>query len=90
MTDRKPTGPSATDEDRDPRHESRIREWSFALFLFGAVALTPPLILVFDRPAMLFGLPLFYVYVFTMWAVLIVVVRRIAAHGRRRAREPED
>jgi len=90
MTDRTPIGPSALDEDRDPRHESRIREWSFALFLFGAVALTPPLILVFDRPAMLLGLPLFYVYIFAVWAVLILLSGRIAAHGRRRRREPGD
>ena len=90
MTDRTPIGASAQDGDRDPRHESRIREWSFALFLLGAAALTPPLILVFDRPAMLFGLPLFYVYLFAVWAVLIVLAGRIAAHGRRREREPGD
>ena len=90
MTDQRRPGPTAFDDDRDPRHESRIREWSFALFLFAVVAFTPPLILVFDRPAMLFGLPLFYVYIFAVWALLILVVRRIAAHGRRRAREPGD
>lgn len=90
MTDQKPIGRAALDDDRDPRHESRIREWSFALFLFGVVAFTPPLILVFDRPTMLVGLPLFYIYIFAMWAVLIAVVRRIAAHGRRPARERED
>jgi hypothetical protein len=87
MTDQKQPDPAAFDDDRDPRHESRIREWSFAAFLFGALVFTPPLLLVFDRPTMLFGLPLFYVYLFTMWAVLIAVVRRIAAHGRRP--EPE-
>ncbi len=83
MTDQ-PTGRTRPDDDRDPRHESRIREWSFVLFLFGIVAFTPPLMTVFARPAMLFGLPLFYVYMFAVWGVLIVLVGRIAAHGRRR------
>jgi len=89
MADPKREGPVATDDDRDPRHESRIREWSFALFLFGAAALMPPLLMVFDRPALLLGMPLFYVYLFATWAVLIVLVRRIAAHGRRRTGKRE-
>ncbi len=88
MTDQQePTRRSALDDDRDPRHESRIREWSVALFLFGVIAFMPPLMLVFARPAMLFGLPLFYVYMFAVWGALILLAGRIAAHGRRRRRD---
>jgi hypothetical protein len=76
-------------DDRDPRHENRIREWSFALFLAGVVAVTPPLLMVFDRPVMLFGLPLLYVYLFALWGGLIVLAGRIASHGRRGPDEHE-
>jgi len=89
MTDQEPKDRTGLDDDRDPRHESRIREWSVALFLFGAVAFMPPLMMVFARPTMLLGLPLFYVYMFAVWGGLIFVTRRIAAHGRRRGRRRE-
>ncbi|MDH3229322.1 MAG: hypothetical protein OEN55_05990 [Alphaproteobacteria bacterium] len=90
MTDQRRDRRIGKDDDRDPRHESRIREWSFTLFLAGAIAFTPPLMMVFDRPAMLFGLPLLYVYLFALWGALIFLAARIASHGRRHPRAPED
>ncbi len=47
-----------------------------ALFLFGVLALNPPLLHVFDAggDAMVFGVPLLYVYIFLAWAVLIVLM----------------
>lgn len=84
MSDPSRDGRMQEEAERDPRHESQIREWSFTLFLAGLVGVTPPMMLVFDRPAMLFGLPVFYVYLLALWAGLILLIRRIASHGRRR------
>lgn len=43
----------------------------FALFLFGALAFAPPLMLIFDREAYIAGIPILYIYLFAAWAGLI-------------------
>lgn len=53
-----------------------------ALFLFGAVAFSPPLLQVFGVPVTLFGLPLIYVYLFVGWAVLIGLVAWYVEGGK--------
>ena len=47
-----------------------------ALFLLGVLALNPPLLHVFDAggDAMVFGVPLLYVYIFLAWAALITLM----------------
>lgn len=42
------------------------------LTLFGALALMPPLILLFRFDALVFGIPVETVYVFALWMSLIV------------------
>ena len=46
----------------------------FALFLFGIVALNPPLLRVFGVPELVLGWPLLIAYLFTVWGVLIGAV----------------
>lgn len=67
-----------------PRRESRAHERSLALFAAGIVAFTPPLLMLFDRKVTVFGLPLLYLYLFTVWALLIALAGRIAVRWRRR------
>lgn len=43
-----------------------------ALFLFGVVLLNPPLLEVFGAGHTVFGWPLLAVYLFAVWALLIV------------------
>ena len=45
-----------------------------AVFTLGALLLNAPLIGIFDRPEMLFGMPLLYVYVFGVWIALIALI----------------
>jgi len=40
--------------------------------LFGAMALLPPLVLLFQLDVRVFGVPIETLYVFALWAVLIV------------------
>jgi hypothetical protein len=42
-----------------------------ALCLLGLLLFNYPLLAVFNVPAMLFGIPVLYVYFFLAWAVLI-------------------
>ena len=45
-----------------------------ALFLFGALLLNYPIVSLFAGAAQLFGVPLLYVYVFFVWALLIALM----------------
>ena len=54
--------------------QSRGRELLIALFLLAVLLLTPPLLIVFNQPTRLFGVPLLYLYLFVVWAVLIALV----------------
>jgi len=42
-----------------------------ALFLLGNLLFNYPLLMLFNRPAAVAGIPLLYVYVFSAWAALI-------------------
>jgi hypothetical protein len=45
-----------------------------ALFLLGNLLFNYPLLALFNRPAMLGGIPLLYLYVFGAWALLIALL----------------
>jgi hypothetical protein len=52
-----------------------------ALFALGCLLFNYPLLAVFDRQAMVWGVPLVYAYLFGAWALLIA----LAAWAVRRA-----
>ena len=54
--------------------QSRRRELLVALFLLGVLLLTPPLLIVFNQATRLFGVPVLYLYLFVVWAVLVALV----------------
>jgi hypothetical protein len=56
-----------------------------ALFGLGALAFSPPLLAIFAKPEMLAGVPILYLYLFGIWAVLIALLAY--AIGRRREEE---
>ncbi len=66
--------------------EARRRDRLVGLFVFGMLLFNPPLLIIFGRGDELFGLPLLYVYLFTVWAVLIGAMAWVAR--RRRGRRP--
>jgi len=53
------------------KRSGRKQEWSLTLFIFGGVVMFPPLVTVFDKPVLVFGLPLLYVVLFGVWTILI-------------------
>lgn len=52
-----------------------------ALFAAGWVALNFPLLALWDRDALLFGVPLFPAALFAIWALLIVLLALIVERG---------
>ncbi len=55
------------------RGKTRSQRFTY-LFLLGALAFNYPLLSLFDVPRMIFGVPLLYVYIFLVWALLIILV----------------
>jgi len=49
-----------------------------ALCMLGVVLFNFPILALFNAPAMLFGVPLLYVYMFAAWAALIVLMALVA------------
>jgi hypothetical protein len=56
-------------------------EGLFFLFLLGVFLFNPPLLSIFDIPRQLFGVPLLYLYLFTCWGALLVMVAFIIEKG---------
>ena len=48
-----------------------------AVFLCGVLLLFSPVISLFDQPRLLFGVPILYLYLFTVWSVLVAVMALI-------------
>ncbi len=44
------------------------------LFLLGILLFNPPLLSIFDRPAVVIGIPLLYIYHLAAWGVLLVLM----------------
>ena len=48
------------------------------LFVFGAFALTYPLLALFSKTALWFGIPLLYLYLFVFWILFIIFIAFVA------------
>ena len=60
--------------DTAPSHAGPRNDRLIALFLLGVVAFAPPLVRVFGGGATLFGWPLLFIYMFLIWAVVVVLI----------------
>ncbi len=76
--------------DPGPPARSRTRERLIALALAGALALNFPLLDLFDRAALLLGVPVLFLYLFGAWAALIGLTALITDRPRRRPRRRRD
>lgn len=57
------------------------REYIVILFIVGVLALNYPLVELFDRPWMPFGVPLLYLYLYLTWLILIVLLILVVQHS---------
>lgn len=63
------------------------REYIVILFIVGVLALNYPVLELFNRPWMPFGIPVLYLYLYLAWLVLIILL--IAVVERSQVAEPE-
>lgn len=64
----------------------KAAELALACFLLFAACLVWPLLSIANRPALVFGVPALVLYLFVLWAAMVVVLGLVA----RRVRPPED
>lgn len=64
-----------------------VGERAVALFILAFLAFNPPILSIFSAEVFLFGLPLLYVYLFCVWAGIILLVRLQAVAAGRAAPE---
>lgn len=53
------------------KRSGRKQEWSLTLFVFATVLFFPPVVSLFDKPVLVGGMPLAYLVMFGLWALLI-------------------
>ena len=64
---------------------SATSEGSIVTFLFAVLALNPPVLTIFSVEVFLFGIPLLYLYLFAVCAIIVAMVAWIAGARRRRS-----
>ncbi len=57
------------------------KEYIVILFVVGVLALNYPILDLFDRSRMPFGVPLLYLYLYLAWLILIVVLIVVVEHS---------
>lgn len=72
------------------RGPSRLRQWWFIAFVAGAAMINYPFLQIFNRPVLLGGYPLLFLYFAVGWAASIGVIFLYARALGRVPPEPED
>jgi hypothetical protein len=58
--------------------ERMMRRRLIALFFFGLVLFSYPILTLFNRDTLIFGFPLLYVYLYLVWVGLIASVAMVS------------
>ncbi len=51
------------------------------LFLFGFFIFSYPVLTIFNLPDRIFGIPMFFLYLFVAWLLLIIMIRFAGRHS---------
>lgn len=82
---------AAVDDDAGDRQAEsvppKLRDRALLLPAAGLLLTMPPLVIIFSRQTMVFGLPLLYLYLFGLWCLLILF-GALLAHQLQRAVAP--
>jgi hypothetical protein len=64
------------------------------LFLIGAVGFSPPVLTLFNKPLLVAGIPLLYLYLFLLWVLLVglagIVVTQLVPNGEDKPPPPAN
>jgi len=57
------------------------------LLILGIVMFSPPFILIFDKPVLVAGIPLLFLYLFLAWAALIALMMLVVERSQVNAEQ---
>src|SRR6185503_19374790 len=64
------------------------------LFLIGVVGFSPPVLTLFNKPVLVAGIPLLYLFLFLLWLLLVLlaglVVTQLAPNGETKPPVPAN
>ena len=87
-------GGGAREEAQGMRRPGLGAERLIGLFLIGAVGFSPPVLTLFNNPVLVGGIPLLYLYLFVLWAVLValagIVVTQLVPNGEAKPPAPAN
>ena len=63
--------------------KTAITDASILILCLGIVLLLPPITFIFDKPTVLFGVPLVVLYMFGVWFALVLASCMISRHLRK-------
>jgi len=66
------------------------REYIIILFIVGVLALNYPMLELFNRPSMPFGIPVLYLYLYAIWLALIILLIMVVERSQIPESEPPD
>ncbi|HOB62515.1 MAG TPA: hypothetical protein PKI41_10395 [Candidatus Competibacteraceae bacterium] len=66
------------------------REYIVILFIVGVLALNYPIVELFDRSWMPFGVPLLYFYLYVVWLALIILLILVVQHSEIIGADPSQ
>ncbi|GLQ06119.1 hypothetical protein [Sneathiella chinensis] len=69
------------------KRSGRKKEWSILLFSFFLLGIVPPVIIVFDKQSLFLGFPLSFLFLYGLWAVVILFM---AIGARKRLPGPDQ
>ena len=55
-------------------HRLQLRESWIIFFIIGIIMMTFPFLHIFNKPVLMFGVPLLFLYLMTGWIISIIVI----------------
>lgn len=84
----------ALEEAEGMRRPGLGAERLIGLFLIGAIGFSPPVLTLFNKPILVAGIPLLYLYLFGLWVVLValagIVVTQLVPNGEPKPPPPAN
>ncbi len=71
-------------------HRLQMRESWIIFFILGIIMMTFPFLHIFNKPTLLFGFPLLFLYLTVGWIISILVIYLFMLASRHEDKTPEE
>lgn len=71
-------------------HRLQLRESWIIFFILGIIMMTFPFLHIFNKPVLLFGVPLLFLYLTAGWIISIIVIYLFMVANRHKNKSTEE